>query len=1029
MWLALKAYLMADPNQVITNFLSSITYVENKDKWNYKVLYPEQKHIYVEPRDLEKFWIQYCDIVSNNHPISIAERQKDVMPLIVDLLFRFNGKTVKELLYRDDFILGLVFCYQQAIINTVTITQNGVQLICCVMEPEAVITQDNVSVLHLRLQFPYCRCDFRTQEDIRSEAVLNLLNKGMIGKINPTPLDSWDKIIQHKTPSTDIPLYYSVMSSNEFPLSLMNIYNWIREEYLESDEEDMIMNLEEAFTGTNHGHYRQMYIKESMFAENDLRHWLPLFFSIEYTNEMIVYRKTEIKSEPRTIPIMNPISSNSDLALAKIFLKMLSPKRFTKECFWIEIGKALYSSCDGNAIGLQLWIEYTNRHNGNEDTKYESKTSEIKLESRMSGCRNALEWDSPYMGDDGGNDSISGRVSNGRDSKINSPNGDSPETPIENRDTQDTKQLECKLNETPEMKAMHNKSLTQIYEKPNAKKCMLMYSLFSSKNNGITYRTLAWYAREDSKPAYSEWYKEYTRSSLEKSLSGAHDDVAECLFRHCFLTYFCTSTKSQSWYHFTNHRWRHSETGASLRQYISNTFVGIYEAFRHDISGKMEHSATSEKEVLENRIEKITRLIAKLKSHPFKHTIIRAAGDFFHNPNIPFTTLLDENANLFGCEDVIIEVSGSEMFTRNGKPEDYISRSCGIKFNSGYHWNHPAVKSLLEWIGQVYPDRQLRHFWLKYSSSCIQGRNTKKIFPIWCGSGNNSKSMIIKLYEAGFGQYCIKIPITFVTGKRSQSSSPSPEIARAKGARVAFMEEPSAGDRLTSGIVKSVTGGDTYYARMCHENGGDIQAMFKINIVCNSPPVIDDRDEALEGRIVVLPHISKWVKPELAPKTLKEQYEKHLFPIDDQFEDRIPYLGGAFIWLLVNYYKFYAKEGLKIPEIVKRRTQEYWETSDIYNQFTGEKIEQVKLQDGKVDDSVRLAIAEVYSSFRLWYLDNFGKNRLPDRSMVQRELSIRWGKMSDGYWKGIKIKDTGIDNGGLALTNMFGSKFNNYVPQ
>src|SRR5579871_271090 len=468
-------------SQTIASFLSSVPHSESKDKWNYMILHPEKRYIYIESRDLQKFWIEYCSYVDKNEIISIAERSRDVMPLIVDLSFRFNGKVNKDMLYGEEFIKCIVFCYQQAIVKTMMFTDNGgVQLICCVMEPSSAIynSEQNQSILHIRLQFPYCRTDPRVQEDtIRPEAISNLLNNGVIGKMNPTPLDNWDKIIHQKSPSDPVMLYYSVANGNEYPLTLNTIYGWVREENLGSDDDNMIMELSESFACTNHAHYRMTYISGTVFEDSELRFWLPLFFSIEYMNEMTIYKKNELKSEPRIVPINNLMSAYNDLSLAKIFIKMLLPKRFTKECYWIEVGKALYTSCEGGIVGLQLWIEYTKRYNnqGDNDSKYE-RTPDIKLESRMSECRSASQWESP-------------------DLKVNS-----------------------------------KRSLSEICSgKPSVERCTLMYSLFSSSNNGITYRTLAWYAREDNKISYNEWYKEYTRSSLEKSLSGTDDDVAECL--------------------------------------------------------------------------------------------------------------------------------------------------------------------------------------------------------------------------------------------------------------------------------------------------------------------------------------------------------------------------------------------------------------------------------------------------------------------------------------------------------------------
>ena len=200
---------------------------------------------------------------------------------------------------------------------------------------------------------------------------------------------------------------------------------------------------------------------------------------------------------------------------------------------------------------------------------------------------------------------------------------------------------------------------------------------------------------------------------------------------------------------------------------------------------------------------------------------------------------------------------------------------------------------------QVFTDDGLRDYFLKMSASCLKGRNSDKVFPIWTGEGNNSKSMIVKLFEACFGTYCIKFPTSVITGKRTQSSAPMPEMARAKSTRAAIIQEPDDDEVIRGGMLKELTGGDSFFARALHENGGDVQAMFKLILMCNKIPPIPTGGKAVKNRTRILPFMSTWVTN--APESEEEQFQRRLFKMDPFFEKQIPNLAKAFMWVLVRY--------------------------------------------------------------------------------------------------------------------------------
>ena len=70
------------------------------------------------------------------------------------------------------------------------------------------------------------------------------------------------------------------------------------------------------------------------------------------------------------------------------------------------------------------------------------------------------------------------------------------------------------------------------------------------------------------------------------------------------------------------------------------------------------------------------------------------------------------------------------------------------------------------------------------------------------------------LFEKMLGEYSIKLPTSLITGKRTQSSAASPELVRAgNGVRWVVLQEPDQKDFLNIGVLKELSGNDTFYAR------------------------------------------------------------------------------------------------------------------------------------------------------------------------------------------------------------------------
>jgi putative DNA primase/helicase len=221
--------------------------------------------------------------------------------------------------------------------------------------------------------------------------------------------------------------------------------------------------------------------------------------------------------------------------------------------------------------------------------------------------------------------------------------------------------------------------------------------------------------------------------------------------------------------------------------------------------------------------------------------------------------------------------------------------------------------------------------------------------------------MICKLFGL-FGDYCVRLPISCVTQGRGRASNANPEMARARAAKIAIMQEPEDNDTLKGGIIKDVTGGEPYFARFLHDNGREVKNTFKLILMCNKIPVIPNAGKAVENRLRIFPFLSTWVDD--APADPEEQMNQRRFQKDPFFEERIPVLMPAFLWVLKEIYPDYVTEGLEDPPIIKEHTETYWKENDTYQQFINDWICEAVHPDGTRDVRAMLTLSKIYTQFK-----------------------------------------------------------------
>jgi len=517
-----------------------------------------------------------------------------------------------------------------------------------------------------------------------------------------------------------------------------------------------------------------------------------------------------------------------------------------------------------------------------------------------------------------------------------------------------------------------------------------------------TIGSLRHFASMDSPDEYDKLRDANVKKYIQQSLSGSHNDIARALYELYGTEFICASLKHKLWFQFRNHRWQEIEEGIYLQKKISGAILEKYTSLSKEYFDKLSNASDAgEQAMYKERVKQLMKLVGNLKSAPFKRNVMKECMEVFYDGS--FLKKLNKNPYLVGFQNGVYDTRTHSF--RAGSPEDYISLQMAIEYKI---FDDTAVEmaQVKDFLSKVFPDKSVREYFMDTSSDVFVGGNHSKIVQVWTGEGDNAKSITQILFEKMLGEYAVKLPTSLIIGKRTQSSAACPELVRAgNGVRFAVLQEPDQKDVINIGILKELSGNDTFFARGLFKEGGEITPMFKLILICNEPPQLPYGDKAVWNRIRVIPYEATFCDD--APETLDQQILEKRFPKDRQFADKIPGMVEAFAYLLLERRKQTRKHFE--PPKVKMATEGYRKKNDIYRQFIEESI---------IDDAkAKISLLEVYTSFKEWFKESLPNHQIPIKNDVLIYFTKSWGEPGRGVkWAGKRMRTLQDDiNSGEAM--------------
>ena len=516
-----------------------------------------------------------------------------------------------------------------------------------------------------------------------------------------------------------------------------------------------------------------------------------------------------------------------------------------------------------------------------------------------------------------------------------------------------------------------------------------MWKRFATNKEGLTYKSIMYWAKNDAdRAAYNKIRHETVDYFIEQTIKGQTEfDLANVLLQLFKDRFVCVSIKNNIWYEFKNHRWTEIDSGNTLRLWCSRDVHKLYcdkAAALDDTMDALEEDDPNRQKI-EKKINTLIAIGLMLRRTNHKNNIMREARDLFYDKD--FLEKQDENNNLMCFSNGVFDFRDNVF--RDGKPEDYITKSTNIDYVPLSDVNPDTLQQVKDFMHQLFPVPELHKYMWEHLASTLIGTNENQTFNIYIGSGANGKSKLVDLMTKVLGDYKGTVPITLITQKRPSIGGTSSEIVQLRGVRYAVMQEPSKGDKINEGIMKEITGGDPIQGRALFKETVTFIPQFKLVVCTNTLFDIKDTGDGTWRRIRVCDFKAKFRENPVEG----DPDEPYQFPIDKKIEAKFEVWKEPFMSMLVDIAM--QKKGLvEDCEMVMNKSNAYREDQDFMLEFVKEKI--LKVDGGKIKKT------ELLETFKQWYTIQYGRS-VPKGKELYDFMDKKFNKNKGGTWVGLAI--------------------------
>lgn len=277
---------------------------------------------------------------------------------------------------------------------------------------------------------------------------------------------------------------------------------------------------------------------------------------------------------------------------------------------------------------------------------------------------------------------------------------------------------------------------------------------------------------------------------------------------------------------------------------------------------------------------------------------------------------------------------------------------------------------------------ELQGFLQRVAGYCLTGCTNEHALFFLHGAGGNGKGTFIETLGKAMGDdYWTEAPIE--TFQASSVDRHPTELAMLAGARMVTADETEEGRSWAESRIKKLTGGATKLrARFMRQDFFEFRPRFKLVIIGNNRPNLNNVDEAMQRRMHLIPFnviIPEGERDRDLPAKLQKE------------------LPGILAWMIEGA-KLWHREGLNPPSVVRAATKQYFEAEDLFAAWLEECCDEAP--DAKQPTSVLFASWETFAESRN---EKVGTSKSFAKRLTTRGFEPCRERLWRGY-SGLKLK-------------------------
>lgn len=304
---------------------------------------------------------------------------------------------------------------------------------------------------------------------------------------------------------------------------------------------------------------------------------------------------------------------------------------------------------------------------------------------------------------------------------------------------------------------------------------------------------------------------------------------------------------------------------------------------------------------------------------------------------------------------------------------------------TGAAWNAEAECPLFEtFLERIMPAQDTRWMLQRAMGYSLTGDTSAKAMFILWGAGDNGKSVFLEVLRKVLGDYATTAQKSVFVERRGDAHTT--DLASLQGARLVTFAEIEKGERLSTSVIKQLTGGDEVAARYMRQDQFTFHPKCKLWLATNHKPGVHDFGQGMRGRMRLIPFT------EQIPK--EEQFNRDVY-----IEELAAEGSGILRWALKGL-EAWRNDGWMGESLDMAAAKEEWlDEEDSFGQFLEECFE---LRDDWITKG-----PSVVAVYRDWCMRN-GLDRPMGGVALGRELASRSVKKArSAGWRGwhVRVRD------------------------